>query len=1480
MNKSIKKSLKYFIIFIGIIITLPTLLYLILRIPEVQTFAVRRITSHFSNEIKSTISVGRVEYIFFNKLNISDLLIEDKHNDTLIYSQKLSLSIRRIDIKNKAFWLGKVELTNPVVSFVTDSTGEMNLTWYLNMLKTPGDTLKKSKSAFTIDQINLNNARFSLINKTAHKSKTLIDFNNLRLAGINGSLENFKVRDDTTSFEIYDLGFRESNGFLVKKISSKIAFANQNILFNSFYLNSDRSILNVTRLEIQPDSVSSFKKFAEDVKLDIVLERSSISTSDLKYFIPFTSGTNETFWLSGNVTGTISELRGRNIELSYRENTSLDCDFDFSGLTNIENAFIYIGVNSFSTNANDLDKLDIPGKGKFIVPEILYKLGNIYFDGSFTGFTTDFVTYGKFRTDHGIISTDISLRPEESNSFRMKGLINGSNIDLGKISGNPKLLGKLSMAANIDGYASSLKKFAGNITGKIDSIEINRYTYRNIALNGFFTEKTWDGNINIQEENVKMELLGMFNFSREIPEFDFTLNLAEANLFKLNFDPIDTTASLSMLLTSNFKGNNIDNLDGEIRLLNSRIGKYGNNINLKDFSLKTYVVNNLPVISLRTDFADADLNGPYSFSGLGFIARSTLSRVMPSLFNMPEKQPITGHNNFTFAINFKNTDKINNFFRTGLQFPEKSFLNGSVSSDSIISITGKANTFTFKNNIIKDLSVAASISGSTLSADINTSSLSILGQTELKDFSVNIDTKPDNFIFSVDWDNKEKIQNRGNFIASGTVNKAIPGQGNPILKIKIEPSDIYARNNLWKIKESEIFIDSNSVKINNIYIGNNDHYYEVDGSISENPADTLHLKFNGIDISPLNFIGKKKEINNTDVIPLNINGSLSGNILLTNIYKDLLVESNIKVDSFSILKSEYGDISLISKWNILKKVININASNNYKGLKMLDIRGFYDPSSRDVDITLNADKLPIGALNPLLKIFASGINGFASGKVRLSGELNKLVLNGAVLAQNASLKVDYLQSIFRMNDTVRFDKNGIKFDNIKLTDEKGNNATLTGYVYHKYFKDFKPDLIINTKECQVLNTKPKDNELFYGTAYATGVTTIKSDLNSILFDISARTDKNTKFFIPLNSGLSVSDYSFITFVNSKNPDTLKLSGTNPVSTTVKQTGMDINFDLEVTPDAEVKLIFDSKVGDEMTGTGSGDLNINLDRKGNFKISGDYIIDKGDYLFTLGNILNKSFDVENGGRISFNGDINNAEIDIKAIYRLTTSLYSILQDEKYKVRADVECQLSLTGNLFNPVVKLNIELPNAEEETKTALKSMINNEEELNRQFFYLLVMNNFLATTTSTTGTSAMAVTTTEMFSNQISNWLSQISNDFDLGFVYRPGNKNINSQELEVALSTQLLNDKVLVNVRGTGSNANNTNQISGDFDAEVRITQKIKFKVFNRYNNPYTGKQADYTQGIGLFYRQEFNKFSDLFRRKEKSDMKKEKETTINKY
>lgn len=318
--------------------------------------------------------------------------------------------------------------------------------------------------------------------------------------------------------------------------------------------------------------------------------------------------------------------------------------------------------------------------------------------------------------------------------------------------------------------------------------------------------------------------------------------------------------------------------------------------------------------------------------------------------------------------------------------------------------------------------------------------------------------------------------------------------------------------------------------------------------------------------------------------------------------------------------------------------------------------------------------------------------------------------------------------------------------------------------------------------------------------------------------------------------------------------------------------------------------FNPKVGDVIKGKGEGKLNVSLNRNGDFNIYGDYTVQSGDYLFTLKNIMNKPFDVESGGKISFNGSVDNADIDLKATYKnLKTSLYPILQDERYNERIPVEPQLNLSGKLFNPVVGFDIYLPTADEETRAYLQNAITTEEELSRQFLYLLVMNSFYSdpnlhsTSINTSiGTSAMAVTTTEMLSNQLSNWLSQISKDFDVNFVYRPGNKDINSQDVQVALSTQLLNDKITVNgnldVWGSTNNPSSYNYpITGDFDIEYKITEKIRFKAFNRYNNPYTGRGVPYTQGLGLFYKQDFNNLSDLLRKKEPSAMKKEDEVKV---
>jgi hypothetical protein len=1492
MLDKIRRSIKYFIIVIGTVIFLPTVLYLLLQTSSVQTFLVKRISKHFSNEIKSTISIGSVEYKFFNKLSFQRILIKDKNNDTLLYTSAITAGIKRLDFENQSFRFGTVILIKPVIGLITDSTGQMNLTWLLSQLKAGGDTTKKTSPNFSIDRVDIAGGRFSLINRNGVKSKSKIDPNNLNLSEINGRIENLRILNDSTSFVVSDLKFRESSGFIMEKMNSSVRLAKQSINLTSTYINSGNSELNISRFGLTGDSVNSFKNFTEKVKLDLLLDKSKISTTELGYFIPAADSLNETVSISGRIMGTVSELRGRNIKLSYRDFTTLDCDFDFSGLPKIENAYLYVGVNSLKTDARDLGQIRLR-KGLIVVPDAIKKLGNISFNGSFNGFTTDFVTYGEIRTSKGNIRTDISLRPEKGNRYRVKGLLTGNNISLGELSGKPELLGNITLHTNVDGYAYSFKKFEANLTGKVDSLEFYNYVYRNISLNGFFTEKTWDGSINIVDKNINLDLLGLLDFKNKLPQFDFTLNVSNANLHKLNIDKLDSTSTISMLLTSNFKGNSIDNLDGEIKLINSNFIKYNNSLIINNLSIRTHKENDNPVLSLRTDFIDADIKGYYNFATLTDLVKSTLNRLMPSQFHFNIIQNDFKKNNFTFNINFKNTDKINNFFRTGILISDKSYVKGAIHADSAINISGKADLVTIKKNVLNDLEFETKVSGSALRLDLKSTSVTLIGQSELKDFSIGMNTKPDNFIFQVNWDNKEKVLNSGNIIAHGAVAKNSGGKRNTILHVDIDSSHVYSDGNLWKLSNSSVLLDSTSINIRDLSVKSKDRYYLVQGTVSENPADTLYLEFKGIDIAPLNILLKKKS-NDPNIVPFDFQGLISGKILLSNVYKNLLLAGNINVANFSALGTKLGNIEINSVLNNTKKIVEITATNNLNSVKMFDISGWYNPATKNIDLTARTIKLPVTFLNPLLKAFASDISGFATGKLNFSGRTDDFYFQGSEYVENASLKISYLQTKYSMNDSIRFDKEGIKFNNVKITDVRGNGAILSGFVNHKNFHDYITDLTItiNSSSFQALNTLSRDNPLFYGTAYASGVARIKSDPNLLSFDVSAKTGKNTKLSIPLSKGLSVSEYSYISFV-----DTIKkkkiIADPSKVNS-VKQIPMELNMNLEVTPDAEVQIIFDSKVGDVMKGHGSSEnLNVNLNKKGDFTMSGDYIIEDGEYMFTFSNFFNKPFSVESGGKIMFNGNLKDAEIDLKASYlNLKTTLSTILgsSEPKYNERIRVQPQLNLSGKLFNPIVVFDIYLPDADETTRALLRNYISSEEEMTKQVFSLLLMNSFISqgntnnvSNTIPSGSSAISATTFEMVSNQISNWLSQISKTVDIGLNIRPGYNAVSPQEAQLALSTQILNDKVVLNgnfdVRGAGASMySNTNQLTGDFDAELKLTERFRFKVFSRYNETNAGTGlSPYTQGLGVFYKQDFNKFSDLFRKKKKSDMKKEDDAKI---
>lgn len=1505
MAKIIKKIVKVFLIITGVLIMVPIILFLLFQSPRIQTFTVKKITRLVSERTGAEISIGRVSYSLWNEIVLDDILIMDLNGDTLLAAGKIDMRLREIRPSKSRYRFGRVDIYKSDFRMVTDTAGVMNLTQYLMKLQGEGERDSTRRIDIRFADIDLFDGSYKLHNSsdTVGVNPGSINFGNMHLGGLNSKIRDLHINNDSVSMVIRGLRFSESGGFIARSLDMNVAIQKSNLYFREITLITDSSSISAEKILLMPKDTGSWNDFINSVRMDLMFNTSVMNISDLAHFVRPLAGMNERITMSGRVSGTVSEMKGRNIKVDYGTSTRLRFDFDISGLPELDESYLFIDFTDMKTRAADIESFSIPRKKPLRLPAVVHDMGLISYKGSFTGFTTDFVSFGKLTTERGTFSTDLSLRPDGKNTFGFRGSLRTSDVDLGFITRKEEIFGGLWMHAEIDGSMESFRSLSATISGVIDSVEINKYLYRNINVSGTYEDKIWDGKVQVREPNIEMDLMGRFDLEKSMPEFDFSMNLAHADLFTLNLIKKDSVFRASALVTANFSGNRTDNLEGDLRLINSTLENSNGILNIYDFLISSDIIEGEPRLTLKSDFADAEVKGQYSFDAIGRGASGILARIFPSKFKEKElkkgEEPSVAM--FSLEARLKKIDKLNDFLGTGVSISEGTLLKGNFLSDRHEMIAEvQSDAITYAGLRMSQIKLKGSANGETVSIDLTADTIMLPDKSELDNFSLEAQGKNDTVNLGMKWDNKDEGRTYGEVKARGFF--SMNQLERPVMTLAILPAAVTVSSVPWTVSPARIVLDSTSAYFDNILVSSRTNFIRLDGKLSRSPDDKLDLSFEGLNLSYLNnLINKNPE--DEESLQMRFEGLMNGNVSLSDVYDNLLFESNINITDFRMNDNDYGLMKIISEWDPRKKVAVIDVSNDFAGKQMIGIKGSYAPSSRIADITVSAFDLPLDIINPFVGAFASDLHGVGSGTVRLKGKLKQLDMTGSVMAREASLKISFLQTRYSFSDSVRFTPAGINFRNIRIYDEKRNQGTINGMLSHRSFQDIGVSFDINMDNMLVLNTKPKDSDMFYGTAYASGYAGIRGNEGKLVFNISAKTAPNTEVFIPLNSSSSVSDYPFITFIShDKENEDNEQGDQNGFVRQKTGSNIELNFDLEVTPDAEVRLILDETAGGVIRGKGEGKLNISLNSRGDVRMSGNYVIAEGDYLFTLGNILNKRFAVEDGGTVSWNGPIEDATLNLRALYKTKAALSEIFGEAEFselKVKLPVECILNLSGKLLNPAISFDINLPTADERTRELLRVAIDTEEELSRQFLYLLVMNSFypdpsLYNSGSTAGSpyglagspgspNVGVTTTTEMLSNQLSNWLSQISNDFDVGFSYRPGSE-LTDQEVELALSTQLLNDKVTLNgnvdVRGNQANTSTSN-ISGEFTVEVRLTDMLRFKVFNRSNYNLYYQVHPYTQGVGLFYRRDFNRLKDMFikpeeRRRKKEEAKREAEET----
>ncbi len=1389
------------------------------------------------------------------------MYIEDEKGDTLTYVEQINASISSLKFTENIIYFDKIVLNKAKIHLQNDSNNILNLQFIIDSLSN-NDTTKNTIWDFRFASLELNNAHLTYKN---YKSKNVdeINFGDLDIKNINILANNFIVKRDTIHFNISKVSLKEKSKFQIRSLSSNVSISSKSINLKSLIINTNKSSIIANSLQFKYKKVADFKDFINKVKIESSFSSTKIDFSDIAYFYPSLKGSSQIIYLKGDIKGKINGLRGKNVIINYGSSSRITANFSIDGLPNIYETFIFLDVKELITFKEDLEQIQIPPfekNRKLKLIDNISNLGKIKYKGNFTGFVGDFVAYGNFSTRLGNLSSDISLKSDTLiNKTKFKGNIKSNEFDLGQFTHQDSLIGNVNLNIDVDGYYQNSNLIA-IVAGKINSININNYNYKNINVEGDIKNKMFDGNFTLDDKNIKMDFLGRFDFNNKIPVFDFTADIEKIKFNNLNFHILDSdsTSKLSLLLTANFIGTSTNNIEGSINLFNINYYQQAKTINYSEIRIRHDIFTDYKQLTINSDILDATLTGKYNLLKLDEALYLTVNRYLPAI-KLSELINSADTNIFDFKIKFKETKPIFNFVSVNNNIAQNTKITGEYNSISkSLSIAGKSDNISISDYYFSDinLNVNTANQDSTLDIKLDINYL----KSDLffvKNIILNSENKNNKSNIDLSWYNKDTVENSGNIFAFAQFTENIKNR--PKIDFEFLPSDITISDSIWYINDSKISIDSTTINIDKLFFNKESQYIFVNGKISNNKKDSLNVILNKINLSNLNLLTKERNIY--------FKGILNGDVYLTDLYNNIELASDLNIDNLVINNEEIGQTYFKNYWDNKNKKIYIDAFTKRGKIKTINLQGDIYTSNNKLNLTLSLNKLKLNIFQPFLQDIASNLRGYANGEVKINGTKDNILTEGFISFQKTSFKIDYLNTKYNFTNNVNIAFNKFIFYDIEIFDTEGNKAILSGNITHNNYSNLKLNIDINAKNLLVLNTSAKNNDLFYGKAFATGLFKISGTPKNIVFDIEAKTNNNTRFFIPLSSEETAENSKFIRFIN-KSPDTLLIL---EESYEVDLSGMQLNFDMEVTPDAEVQIIFDSKVGDIIKSKGHGNINMQINTIGNFNMSGDYVIDKGDYLFTLQNIINKRFDVEKGGTIKWNGDPYNAFLDINAVYRTKTSLYNLTLDSIDKPRIPIECKLNMTNSLMNPDIRFSINAPTANDKSKALIESFT--EDETNKQILSLLIINNFY-TPDNLRGTdlsynkssgNAVGVNSSELLSNQLSHWLSQISNDFDIGINYRPGDE-ITTDEIEVALSTQILNDRVTINGNfGVGGNQENTSNIAGNVDVEVKINKsgKLRLKGYTRSNNDIIYNSSPTTQGMGIFYTEDFNTFNELLRK-----------------
>lgn len=1246
---------------------------ILLALPIVQTGIAKYVTQSLNNEFNTNINIDCIHLTFGGNVKLNGIYVEDYKKDTLFYINGLSTSIvsfrKAIDGK-LAF--GKINMQGLVFNLKTyKGENHTNLDVFVEKLEAGDTTASKDPFLLTSSKIALNDGRFRLIDENLDTPK-ILDFYEL-----NSEILDFKIHGPNVTTHIEELAFMAKNNQRVENLEADFSYSKTKMSFDNLTIKTPLSQLN-GHLVFTYDR-KDFADFLNKVKVQAVFDNSIVNFSEInRFYNEF--GENEAATFKTSISGYLNNMTASGLEM-ISENSHIKGNFNFKNLFTSSNPFsLHANIGNISSNYQSLKSLlpNLLGKN---LPSSLEKLGQFNING--TAYITENSIDGQLnlRTEIGYAYTDLLLTDiGDIDNASYKGYLSFEDFDIGNFINDPTL-GKVSLAAEVDGIGFTRKTLNTKIDGTVYDLEYNKYRYKDLDVSGILQNQLFNGVLVTNDQNLQMNFTGLADFSNANNRFDFKAEVIYADLNKLNFVKRDAISIFKGEIEFNIEGNTLDDMAGEINFENTNYINQNDSYFFDDFQVTSVFKDSLRVIEINSpDIITGYVKGNFKVKEVGKVLENSIGSIYTNY------SPHKVSKGQVLDFDFKIYNKIVDVFFPEIEFGKNTFIRGKIVADEgDFKLTFKSPTINAKGTIFDNIQLQVDNKNPLFNTYMEVSRIKNK-YYDIEEFNLINATIKDTLFFRTEFKGGEKFDDSYNLNFYHTFNDKQQSV------IGLKTSDVSFKGNTWMLNEEGntqnrvIFNRSvDSVLVENITMSHKNERINLKGVFADSTFKDIELSFKQVSLNKIT----------PAIDSLQLNGIVDGELSIFQRNSNYFPSSNLVIKDFNINAYDLGDleVGIIGNENLTSYLVNVQFINDQlESFRMMGDLTFDEKKQAILNLDATLRNFNLSPFSPLGEDVISKIRGYVTGDARITGPLSNPSVNGLLTLNQAGLTIPYLNVDVALGESSRINllNQTFEFDNIQLTDTKyKTRASLNGMMTHNNFTDWFMDLELDTRNSRflVLDTEESDDELYYGTGFVNGQATLSGPVDALTISVDGATGAGTSLKIPISDVATIGDDSFITFVDKH----AEKDNDGRVLQDIK--GLELNFELSVTPDAEVEIVLDKKSGSTLKGSGEGILLMEINTKGKFNMWGDFVTYSGEYNFKYGGLIDKRFKVLPGGSISWEGDPLTASLsNMEAVYSLNANPALLLENPQYNKKIETEVVIHLEGQLMQPETVFDIRFP--------------------------------------------------------------------------------------------------------------------------------------------------------------------------------------------